>query len=230
MNARRLMVSWLAVGAIGVRLSALKIALKAIVAPVKLAFDFVQRRRVQRLEGLKGVIGSFKMRGESFIAECRSLPETNPFANELRRRQLETTRSALLAEATRINSVAQDLNSPNPIRAVLAQMLESMRRRSSNIKRKQEALVTIISQVETAPNYCWSLLLWFFLPGGSIEEQMGDLSEELDLRTAFDGEALANAWYRREVFRSVRDRLWAKIERLAAIGTLIDFLIRWLKN
>lgn len=68
------------------------------------------------------------------------------------------------------------------------------------------------------------------IPVAYGEELLGDLSEEYSLRHQTDGEAGARTWYREQVARTLKDCVWKKIERLAAIGTLIDLASRWFKH
>jgi len=105
-------------------------------------------------------------------------------------------------------------------------IFESMQVRALRNQRSSQALRRILSQFQTSPNFYWDLLLWFVVPGGFVEDQIGDLKEESSLRTLRDGEAAANAWYRNQVVSSIVAHLWDKIERLIAIGTLFDWWVR----
>jgi len=102
-------------------------------------------------------------------------------------------------------------------------------RKLDNYDRKVQALSGIISRIECDTFY-WDLMVWLVVPGGHSEELLGDLNEEYLLRIESHGEAGARAWYRDQATTTIWDCLWTKIERLAAVGTLIDLLRRWFRN
>ena len=58
---------------------------------------------------------------------------------------------------------------------------------------------------------------------------LGDLAEEFQLRLVAVGERKAVAWYGEQVRTTVSAHIWQKLERLTAIGTLIDFVSRLLR-
>src|SRR6185503_12057613 len=98
---------------------------------------------------------------------------------EIRRQELLATRSALHAEIGGIQAVVVELQSPKPIGGGVALwifILESTRARISRNQKSSAALKRIVSQIQTSPNFYWDLLLWFVVPGGFVEDQIGDLN------------------------------------------------------
>jgi hypothetical protein len=92
-------------------------------------------------------------------------------------------------------------------------------------QQKMIAFEALISRVDSDTFY-FDLILWFFLPVDFSEALLGDLNEEYLIRKSTDGPVRARTWYRHQVGTTAKDFLWRKIERLAAIGTLLDLLFR----
>jgi len=227
---RRIRITWIALYVMRARLRTLYVALHALVIPGKLMAAWAGRNTKRRFEVLKNAAAGFTVRSTLFLTECELFSKTTSGNREVRWQQLLATQSTLLAESERLQAAVVELRSPYQIGAPLAYILASAEARLLRIRQKREALSGIVSQIKTSPNFYWDLLLWFVLPGGHVEDQIGDLNEEFVLRNATDGEALANAWYRRQVIASIMARLRAKIERLVAIGSLIDFVCRWFRG
>ena len=75
-----------------------------------------------------------------------------------------------------------------------------------------------------------NLLLWLVVPVGWSETLIGDLSEELNLRMDEEGDTSARAWYRKQAWTTAKHLIWDKVERLVAVGTLIEWTIRLIKR
>jgi hypothetical protein len=194
---------------------------------VALVSKFARWRIHLKVEALKKTANSLSVRNTLFTAECQAFLKAP--TGEIRRQQLLATYSVLHAENARIQAAVVELQSPQPIGGGVTMwifILEPIKDRLLRNQRSSAALKRIVSQIQTSPNFYWDLLLWFVVPGGFVDDQLGDLNEEFLLRLSSDGEAPANAWYRHQVVSSIVDHLWAKIERLIAIGTLIDWLFR----
>jgi hypothetical protein len=230
---RRIRISWLAIYFIRARFRVLYVASHALVIPawlVQLQAALTKRKNHRRIAVLKNASDSLTVRFNSFQAEWQVFSQATSGNLEIRRQHLLATQSALLAENGRLQAAVAELRSAPAIGAPLAYTLASAKARLLRIQQKRDALAGIMSQIKTSPNFYWDLVLWFVLPGAHVEDQIGDLNEEFLLRNATEGEVQANAWYRRQVTASIMPRLWAKIERLAAIGTLIDFVWRWFRK
>ena len=230
----RIKILWLIVWSDRVRLHAWRFV---VVAPVlvvgrfmlAMATSIAKKRGHDNVEALKKAVAQFAERGDSFCSECEIF-RTGRQITESRRQELLATQAALKVERERLQSTVKELRSPQnmlgvaAISAVLTSMQEGIFKR----QRKRDALLRIISQVES-PTFYWDLLVWLAVPGSYGEELLGDLAEEFQLQRASEGETRAHAWYRDQVFRTVCEHGWKKIERLAAIGTLVDFVIRLLR-
>jgi hypothetical protein len=96
------------------------------------------------------------------------------------------------------------------------------------IKRKNDSFSRIVSRIDSDTFY-WDLFLWLVVPGDS-DTLLGDLNEEYRLRHSTEGEARARAWYRNQASTTFWNYLWKTIERLVAIGTLIDLFSPWFRK
>jgi hypothetical protein len=228
---RRITITRIPLQYIRVRTAAFLLAARLLFIFAKLHIALVSKfarwKTHLKVEALKKTADSLAVRNNFFSAECQAFLKA-PIGG-IRRQQLLATYSVLQAESARIQAAVVELQSPRPIGGGITlwiSIFESIKARFLRNQRSSEALRRIISQIRTSPNFYWDLLLWFVVPGGFVEDQIGDLNEEFLLRTLSDGEALANAWYRHQVVSSIVDHLWDKIERLIAIGTLIDWWFR----
>jgi hypothetical protein len=187
------------------------------------------RKSHYRVEAFKKASASWTARVNSFCAGYQAVSQEGDRQTEVNRQGLLATQSALLTEHKRLQATVAELKSPHPIRgaAVLTYGLVSVRDGIFRTQRKREAFSRILSQIENSPNFYWDLMLWLVIPISYSEELLGDLAEEYQLRNATEGEALARAWYGHQVITTLRGWLWKRIERLAAIGTLIDLIDRW---
>ena len=192
---------------------------------------YIRRRNRKRVEELTRAANIHHAQVTSFCSECRSAEEGGRLTEE-RRRDLLRSKAELLAESERFKGRCAELQSAQLFAGakVLNLVVASVQARMSRIHRKHQSFRRIFSQIETSHTFYWDLLVCFVLPGEYIEEQLGDLNEEYLLRSSTDGEAAALAWYGCQVIRSVKDRLWRRLECLAAIGTLIDFVQRWFRS
>jgi hypothetical protein len=199
---------------------------KAFGILVHLAVGFGQARDHRRAKTLKKTVAVWREKSNSIIAELEilsSLPSD-------RRQQALAARSALLEEAKHLRTAASELGSARiPGAAVLTHALTRMQYKAFSRQRKPQAILRIASRVNCDTFY-WDLLLWLVIPGAYSEELFGDLDEEYLLRTSTDGEASAKAWYLDQVTTTIGDFIWKKIERVAAIGTLIDLAGRWFRG
>ena len=225
---RRITIIRIAVWFIRIRGHAFRFAAQLLVMVGGSYLPLARWTTHRRVKALKKAGDRLTLRSNSFRAACQAFSTDASAHREIRRQRLLATQSALVAESARLQAAVVEIQSPQtPVAAALLLFIaESTKARISKNQRSNEALKRIISQIQTSPNFYWELLLWFVLPNGCIEDQLGDLNEEFILRNSTDGEAAARAWYRRQVISSVKDRLWDKIERLVAIGTLIEWWFR----
>ena len=107
--------------------------------------------------------------------------------------------------------------------------LTYVREKLGKQKRRAGSFRVIIDRIDSDTFY-YDLLLWILVPVAYGEELLGDLNEEYSLRHSSHGVAGAKAWYRAQVARTLKDYFWSKIERVAAIGTLIDLLDQWFRK
>jgi hypothetical protein len=229
---RRITIIRIAVRFIRIRSQTFQFAARLLVRVADSYLPLARWTTHRRFKALKKAGDRLTLRNNSFRAACQGFSTDASGHREIRRQRLLATQSALVAEGARLQAAVVEIQSPQTLvgAALLIYIAESTKARILKIQRSNEALKRIISQIRTSPNFYWDLLLWFALPGGCVEDQLGDLNEEFVLRNSNDGEVLANAWYRHQVISSIRDRLWNKIERLVTIGTLIDFASRWFRH
>ena len=177
----------------------------------------------QRFTALKKSVSTFQTKVEAFVAECRVVPVGGRSLTEIHR--LEVIKSELLSESHGLRARMCELQSPKPSggNAIAVYMLSGVQLRMIRLHRKTDALTNVLTGIRNSATYYWDLLLCFILPSSYVEDALGDLVEEYDLRRAADGELAARAWYREQVTGTITDRIWIKIERLAAIVTLVDF-------
>jgi hypothetical protein len=191
-----------------------------------------KRKTHYRVESYKKASDSWTARAKSYCAECQAISQAGDQPTEVSRQRLLATQAALLAEHEHLEAAAAELTAPHPIggASVFTYMIVSVKDGLFRADRKRQAFRRILAQIETSSTFYWDLLLWLVIPSSYSEELLGDLVEEYQLRNATDGEALARAWYGHQVMSTLRDCLWKRIERLAAIGTLIDLAGRWFRS
>jgi hypothetical protein len=155
---------------------------------------------------------------------------------DARKQELLAIRSALLEESARLKLVASRLASQRSFRvsvvlpsSALTYTLEHTLSRVFRLQRKTESLRTLLARIECDTFY-WELALWFLVPGANSEDILGDLIEEYLLRASTQGEPEAKVWYARQIVATAKDYLWEKIERLTALGTLLDLVVRWFRG
>ena len=229
---RRVQLTWLVLYVVRFRrLCWLVLYVYPLVLLGYLMLPFIKRKTHHRVETFKRAVASWTARGESYLTECQaiSLPGGQP--TELRRTCLLATQSALLAERTHLQQTAADLISGRPVgsAAVLCFVFDAMQDNLCRFQRKYAVFKGIVSQMENSRTFYWDLLVWYVIPDAYSEELLGDLTEEYRLRSTAEGEVRALAWYRNQSIRTVVEHLWKKVERLAAIGSLVEFLRRLLR-
>jgi hypothetical protein len=184
-----------------------------------------QRRSRRKFEKLMNAVADWKERVTAIMPEVQTLGHLT----ESRKNQVLAASSALLDERKYHEVSASKLmssRSPTPGLVVLRRMVAHVQIRLDSIQGKTHSFLRIISRIDCDTFY-GDLLLWLILPGSYEEALLGDLNEEYLLRRSTEGEARARAWYGDQVARTLKDCVWEKIERLAAIGTLIDLFCRW---
>jgi len=226
---RRLRISWVAVWVIRVPFRCWWLIAHLMAIPCFLTIALMKMKCNYRVEVWKKASASWTARANSLCAECYATSQAGEGHTEVSRQRLLATQSVLLAEHERLQEAAAELKSDGGS-AVMTYMLVSVQDGIFRSARKRETFFRILSQIENSPTFYWDLLLWFVTPSSYSDDLLGDLSEEYQLRNAIEGEALARAWYGHQVITTLRDFLWKKIERLAAIGTLIDMVGRWFRN
>jgi hypothetical protein len=97
-------------------------------------------------------------------------------------------------------------------------------RRSRPLARKLESLSKLLQQNDEAANFYLDLILWLLLPTETGETMLGDLREEFPLQVQELGERGARAWYRDQVFSTLRARLWRLIEIGMTLMSLWNFI------
>jgi hypothetical protein len=210
------------------RVGTCRVALMAdvLAAPIPALRKFAQWRFRCRFNTLKDAAAGWQERMNAIMPELQALGSLTGD----RKSQVLAARSVLLEEGKRIQLTASTLASyRGPAAAVLVPPLEYLLRKSLDRKRKAESFLKIASRLDSGTFY-WDLLLWLMLPGSSSEDALGDLNEEYLLRASTDGEVSARAWYRDQVTGTLKNCVWEKIVRLAALGTLIDLVSRWFRR
>ncbi len=139
--------------------------------------------------------------------------------------ELSAALSALRADTTDYGATVNARSGLPTTFVLLPPVLRYVRNKVSRRQQKLLAFKDLVSRIDSDTFYL-DLLLWFILPEAFGEAVLGDLNEEYLIRKSMDGPARARSWYRHQVGTTVKDCLWRKIERLAAIGTLVDLLFR----
>jgi hypothetical protein len=188
---------------------------------LKLISDMTSTSADQQLE-------LFRQSSLSFGERCKSLlPELQNFERltEERKLQVVAARSSLVEEGKNLVAAVRNLAfNPGPGATAIIYVATRAKDKAEGLQRRNESLLRIISRIRDDNFYC-DTLLWLV---GCREEMLGDLNEEYALRSTSDGKSAANAWYYDQAITTLRDWLWKKIERLAAVGALIDLVSRWI--
>jgi hypothetical protein len=198
----------------------------ALRVPAEGVLKLAKKRSERRVEEFQSAASNWHQRVAAVMPELKtfnSVPEN-------RKSQLLAARSSLLDESNRLRIFAATLSSQRvPAASILLLPLTYLHNKFSVMRRKTASLQRIIAGIEGSTFYS-DLLLWLVTPSGYDEALVGDLKEEYTLRSLNDGEKSADAWYRLQMTTTLKDLLWTKIQRLAAIGTLIDLLDRWFRK
>lgn len=224
MNLRlRVAIAWICVSAMFIRTHISALMTYALHKLVNLTVSVGQAREKRRFKPYKEATDNLRERMNSLMLEFRSI---DPLTDE-RKRQLLAAKSSLLKESDSLLSICKNWTSvPPPGATVLMYVLEHERTKHVRRHRSAQSFSIIVSRISSETFY-WDLLLWV---AGCREEMLGDLNERYLLRISTHGKAGALAWYCDQAIRTIRDYVWTKIERLAAIGALIDLISRWFKK
>jgi hypothetical protein len=113
---------------------------------------------------------------------------------------------------------------PAPIDVIARVLVGFIDRRSRPLVRKLESLKKLLQQDDEAGSFYLNLFLWLLLPTELGETMLGDLREEFPLKIQELGERGARAWYRNQVFSTVKARLWRLIEIGLTLMSLWNFI------
>ena len=196
---------------------------RLIVSLLALPANAMNALSKRRIETFTHAAGKYSQRTKSLLSELKTFDQLE----EPRKKELLAARAALLVELSEFASKVRSYRSPGAalLMPTFMYVLTHLTRR----ERKVKSLKMIIERIDSATFYC-DLLLWAVTPSSYSEELLGDLNEEYLLRRSTDGERVAKTWYRDQVTRTLKDCLWKRIERMAAVGTLIDLLDRWFRK
>lgn len=226
---RRVKIARVVIAVYGIRtgywalmIDVIRMPAAAVIAMAKLT-RLANRRRFKKLER---AAEQYQERARVISSELGAFNRST----ELRKQQLLAERAALIKEGERLQSSVSNFHSYGVPGSASVLVLFAYAKTSANKKKlKAEALKRIIERIDN-DNFYWDLVIWFVVPSGYGEALLGDLNEEFVLRQSTEGEANARAWYRNQVVATVKEIIWKKIERLAAIGGLIDLVARWFKQ
>jgi hypothetical protein len=159
---------------------------------------------------------------------------TSPDADcENLRPQASTTRAVLMKEREHLLSVASRLKREPLLLKVTGPIVEYIKASTGasllSLGSSLDSLSRIISRTDSETFY-WDLLLWLLVPSMRIEELLGDLNEEYLLRVSEVSDAEARAWYQYQAVHTIVHYFWKRLERVAAIATLADFVARWFRK
>lgn len=214
----------------GIQLNILVMAIKSWTKLAWLRTEHIERR-TRKLVDVTRSLNGLTERKRSLSAEFKALESDKlPFKNQLVAR-LTAVRAALESEGEALRRKGLWLyRGPYwATSAVWVYAQESLDEYIASAQTSCGSLNRILSRLES-PTFYWDLLLWFLIPGLRSEELLGDLNEEFLLRLSDEGEANAKAWYQHQAVSTLMRYLWKRVERFAAIATLIDFLDRWLRK
>ena len=185
-----------------------------------------KRRSERRFEELQSASSNWHQRVAAVMPELKTLSSVP----QHRKSQLLAVRSSLLEESNQLTIFASKLSSHRVFAAsIFVPPLTYLQNKFVIMRAKTEFLRRIILGIDSNTFYS-DLLLWLVTPRGYDEALVGDLKEEHVFRSSADGEKSANAWYRHQITATLKDFLWTKMERVAAIGTLIDLFDRWFRK
>jgi hypothetical protein len=212
----------IAVSVIRFRFSCLMVKARAMEPTVNLVCWVSKIRTHRKVEILIADCDNCVERSTSIQNQLRTIGSLN----QEQRQNLLAAASAMRKESEYLQGRCSTFASPRPLGAnTLTYVLGHLKYSLINLGRKNESLKGITLNIESDTFFC-DVLLWLIVPSAHSEELIGDLNEEYRLRISTEGEADAKAWRRDQVIKSVRDYLWKRLERLAALKFLID-CIRW---
>ncbi len=223
---RRIRIASLVFGIHGLRTRFWFFMAHLLKIPAKLVVTMTHSTSQRRVKKISKAAAMLHKRVDSIMPELQNLNQLT----EHRRNRVLAARSVLLEESKHLRGQLQAFASePGSYSAPGANALMTtvgyFQIKLAGIGRKTASFSRLISRIDCDTFY-GELLLWLVVPCVDSEALTGDLSEEYLLQTSTKGEAGARAWYRDQVKRTLRNFLWEKLERLAAIGTLIDLVGR----
>ena len=194
--------------------------------PVEGILKLDKKRSERRFEELQSASSNWHQRVAAVMPELKTLNS----APQNRKSQLLVVGSSLLEESNQLKIIAAKLSSHRVFAAsIFVPPLTYLQNKFVIRNAKLESLRRIILGIDSNTFYS-DLLFWLLTPSGYDEAMTGDLKEEYVLRCSTHGEESANAWYQHQITATLKDFLWTKIERVAAIGTLIDLFDRWFRK
>ncbi|MDQ1405752.1 MAG: hypothetical protein QOG55_1381 [Acidobacteriaceae bacterium] len=185
-----------------------------------------KKRSERRFEELQSASSNWHQRVAAVMPGLKTLNSVP----QNRKSQLLAARSSLLEESKQLQIFAAKLSSHRVSAvSIFVPPLTYLQNKFLIKRAKTESLRRIILGIDSNTFY-FELLLWLVTSSGYDEALVGDLKEERVFRSSADGEESADSWYRHQIKATLKDLLWMKIQRLAAIGTLIDLLDRWFRK
>jgi len=187
--------------------------------------------QTRKLGHLTSSLKTLSVRLEDLAAEAHSLNGQPLFIKKQLLPDIDVAKTAVLEQVKPIQRAANRIKKKNyRVTSLFADYAALYMDESfSRTKQSGDSLIRIISNTDS-PTYYWDLLVWLLVPGLHSEELLGDLKEEYLLRLSDSSQSAANAWYQHQVLTTIMQYTWKRIERTAAIATLIDLLHRWLKK
>jgi hypothetical protein len=189
--------------------------------PLLALLAYVQKRKSAELDELDMALVTLRRRAIDLDREMQQAHQLS----EDRQDELLAACSEVSAESNACRASVDDAKRLPTTFVVLKPLLNYLNKKFARRMQKMLAFKEILSRIDSDTFYL-DLLLWFLLPDAFSEALLGDLNEEYQIRKSTDGPVRARSWYRHQVAATVKDCLWRKIERLAAIGTLLDLLFR----
>lgn len=196
---------------------------------IKTIHHFASQSLYQRQQQWQEITSAVERHSEQ-AAKCASAMKSIASVEEAQRNQVLATKAALVQEGARIRAdIAHFRVARNRTAQFWTVALELVQSRLERRQKRLQSLGSIVRRIDQDTFY-GELLLWLLLSSAHSEEMSGDLSEEYALHRVEKGDVEAAAWYRSQVFRTLRDRFWETVQQLAAIGTLIDIFVQWFRG
>jgi hypothetical protein len=182
-------------------------------------------RAAQQIRGqyLKRQTAILLRESEPIVSECHKINLGTSTLTQMERqlaveagKTLSTQSLALIARMQR--------QVPIVGRGIILYSAQSLEQKHLANMKKIEALKEIISLKFDDSTFYYALVLWLVMPPIHVDSCLGDLDEEYMLRRLSMGDAVAKAWYQNQVVSSAKSYLWARVERLVAIGSLIEWM------